>query len=357
MGVVNLSGGATTNQTMESELSHWLSEFSSTYVESDVLLTKIRHTVNSLDTSSSTNLCVVLEGGLDDLKRGDEEGCLKWSGVAEEWAWEQLHTGDWKDTSVACRELYSLVSLLRGLAYAKMGQHEKALEVVDKGILMGAPVLGHALQEMATVLSGQISQSKKEKENHSTDAASNTQAEQRAASNNDEDLATMTSTESDFPPAQKSREEKPVLKKRVRFRSFVQYDSDTTEPPCKRLKEASPSPERSVEVPNIDPDHRIKVLTNPSISAFQDVMDSNTPVILCQCMEHWPAMGTRRWRYAFFKVEEGVLNWSFAGMAKTIWLEECAIPLNDRMTKVFLDYVCDTHNTLLRILISPVCGL
>lgn len=274
-------------------------EFSSTYVESDVLLTKIQQTVNSLDTSSSTNLRVVLEGGLNDLRGGDEEGCLRWSGVAEEWAWEQLHTGHWKDTSIACRELYSLASLLRGLAFAKMGEHEKSLEVIDKGILMGAPVLGHTLQEMATILTTHISGSK-EKEDCLTAMVTNAGADQPEVSGDGKELAVKDDKSDQSLQAQKDVTGKVMLKKRVRFRSFVEYDSDTTEPPCKRLKEASPSPDREgMEDPRIDSDHQIKVLTNPSISAFQDVMDSAKPVILCKCMEHWPAMGTRRWRYEF----------------------------------------------------------
>ena len=57
---------------------------------------------------------------------------------------------------VIWRELYSTCSFLKAVALVKKGEWQAALLELDKGILMGAPILDNALHSFARALTAEI---------------------------------------------------------------------------------------------------------------------------------------------------------------------------------------------------------
>lgn len=76
--------------------------------------------------------------------------------VVSDYVWEKLHTGNWKEVPLVWRQMHSATKLVSAVAALREGKVAEALQEVDKGILMGAPILGRLLQKIASVLTDAI---------------------------------------------------------------------------------------------------------------------------------------------------------------------------------------------------------
>jgi hypothetical protein len=74
------------------------------------------------------------------------------SEIILEYIWEKLHTGHWKDVSLVWRKLYGLGELLLAILCLIDNNMADALESLDKGIMMGAPILNDALKKLASAV-------------------------------------------------------------------------------------------------------------------------------------------------------------------------------------------------------------
>ena len=76
--------------------------------------------------------------------------------VVSDYVWEKLHTGNWKEVPLVWRQMHSATKVVSAVAALREGRAAEALQEVDKGILMGAPILGGLLQKIASVLTDAI---------------------------------------------------------------------------------------------------------------------------------------------------------------------------------------------------------
>lgn len=76
-----------------------------------------------------------------------------WAQVALDYSWEQLHKGHWKDVQLFWRQAYALAALLKALDLRLLGKREESLVEIDKGILLGAPIINSSLHVLAALIS------------------------------------------------------------------------------------------------------------------------------------------------------------------------------------------------------------
>ncbi len=76
--------------------------------------------------------------------------------VTLDYSWEQLHCGHWKDVKSCWRQAYALASLSKALNLYLLGKGKEALVELDKGILLGAPVLRNSLHVVAALVNREL---------------------------------------------------------------------------------------------------------------------------------------------------------------------------------------------------------
>lgn len=76
--------------------------------------------------------------------------------IVSDYVWEKLHMGHWKDVPLVWRQMHGATKLMSALAALREGRVSQALQEVDKGILMGAPILDGLLQKVASLLTDAI---------------------------------------------------------------------------------------------------------------------------------------------------------------------------------------------------------
>ncbi|XP_064458410.1 lysine-specific demethylase 8-like isoform X2 [Ornithodoros turicata] len=65
-------------------------------------------------------------------------------------AWEHINTGHWKCVNICWRRLYSYGALFKSYIEVLIGEHlTDALKTCDLGLIMGAPIMGNVLTEVA----------------------------------------------------------------------------------------------------------------------------------------------------------------------------------------------------------------
>ncbi|PRP88691.1 lysine-specific demethylase 8-like [Planoprotostelium fungivorum] len=163
--------------------------------------------------------------------------------------WEALHGGVWKDVPVVWRKLYSYVCLLfascKGLQQPtpEMKGEKEALKQLDLGLIMGTPneTIRSLISRFASELTKQLPQDEK-------------------------------------------KEEKKEEKK------------DDTTGGTKRKAEDEGEGEAAKSAKNIDPKRAVEVASRLPMEEFMiSYYLLSKPVIITDCMEHWPAMNERKW--------------------------------------------------------------
>ena len=219
---------------------------------------------------ASRSLCRALASSWSGLSKKAEgpagaEDSAFWAQVALDYAWERLHSGHWENVELGWRQAYSLAALLKALHLHLAqgppgggGRSEEALAELDKGLLMGAPILNHALHELATAL----------------------KAEREA------------------PPPGRGKKIG-----RVKFRNYTPISSSSApgESTSSNTKPQTSLAVSAKDVPLIDMARRVSVEYCPPLVEFrQRHMLPSVPVVITGAMDHWPAYAEKKWRQVLF---------------------------------------------------------
>ena len=280
LGLGQFGGVATRAMAMAAR--RVVSELSSSLLSSGMFAGEISNCVSILNSSELPSLQEALEKGLNAFHCRRQDECERWCDVVIDYTWEKLHSGVWSDVSVGWRNLYALSSLLKAMSIAS-GKKEcldTALLALDKGILLGAPVLGGALTSFAASLSSHIASTKLSPVVGRTIVATN-------------------------PPSQSEQPTSLAKRREIKLRNYksVKLSEDSSDhdgdlSTCtKRLKS-----DTDREPATTDLQQTIPVKHNPSLNEFlAHHMRSAESVVLTGCMGHWPALSCRKWRYGELK--------------------------------------------------------
>ena len=224
----------------------------SSLIDSGIVLQEIKNNLGQADSSYKVSVATAAERGIDFLKHNLFDDSKEWLDVISDWIWEQLHCGHWKDVPLPYRRLYALSSLLQGYLCIKNERYKDALLTIDKGLLLGAPVMNEYLTKVATALSME------QKISRSFECAT------KCVDGNEYQVSSSET----------------AVKSRVHFRN---YQPNCYYPAVKKSKGES----------------NVKTVDCPPLVVFaKEYMRTETPVILSNCINHWPAM--RLWRYIYY---------------------------------------------------------
>ena len=256
------------------EASQVVSELSSSLLSSGMFTGDVNYCISELSSPELPSLQEALEKGLNAFKCKQQEVCEQWCEVVLDYTWEKLHSGVWSDVSIGWRKLYALSSLLKAMSIASRENEslDTALLALDKGILLGAPVLGGALNSLAASLSFHIKQTK------------------LSAVDGKSVIAPPPN-----PPPSQGEQSTSVKRREIKLRNYKsvklnEKDSDDDiSVSTKRLKSGT----------DMAPDISTPLKHSPSLNEFlSHHMRSSEPAVLTGCMEHWPALSCRKWRYS-----------------------------------------------------------
>ncbi|XP_038064035.1 lysine-specific demethylase 8-like [Patiria miniata] len=197
-------------------------------------------------------LCLLLQECADDFFRGDIPQSLNKSEELLSYTWEKLNTGHWKDVDIAWRHVYTYASLLKAMGICRECEHEDRTEdAIQASYKKALEACDMGLLMGAPVLDNILS----------------------------------------------------------RFARAIQ----TTYKPLKPASCTSRILDQSVEpslpphqIPAISKQHEIPRVFCPSLLSFQSqYMQTKTPVIIQGAMEHWPALGLRKWSLDYLRQVAG----------------------------------------------------
>ena len=254
-----------------------------------------RH-LESLNTNlwhcASSSVCMAVQMSWGALQSGNAGSSRQWAQVVLDYSWEQLNIGKWEDVDVVWREVYATAALLKALGLAREGERQKALEVLDRGILLGAPILDSALQSFATCLT--------------TSVFSSTSTESSCVEEERESLEGGRERDCDSRANRGGAVVGRGGKKKIIFRNYKLLqasDEVQSEESPKRPKlgiDVHNLASRKVNVPLTDSEHKIPLVYLPSLDTFhQEYMVTKTPVTISGAMDTWPAYAERKWRLTY----------------------------------------------------------
>ena len=226
--------------------------------QANVLLQQAKEILEGLDAAPmKDSVSTAFDKSVDYTKQGRYQEAIKWAEVIVDWCWERLHSGHWENVSIEYRKIYSLAIALKANGLNNEGEFQEALCAVDKGILLGAPVMDDWLHKVAEDLVGKIGASVVDVEPSKTFDKSIDPVKRRTSKENSSE-------------AKRMRVEGEDIKDTA---TIVCTDSSLNYCPIER-----------VECPSLQ-------------NFLNDYMKLVKPVILTGCMEHWPALNERKWRY------------------------------------------------------------
>lgn len=232
----------------------------------------------------SESVCVALETSWQQLQSGSTLHCKQWAQVALDYAWERLNAGSWKDVSVVWREVYSTGALLKAACLVKDGEMQGALVELDKGILLGAPILDSALHSLAATLTADMQITSLSATAGGTSSMTSPGISVKA----DETVKNVSS---------------PQGKKKIVFKNYKHFKESDEHILLRDNKRPRMEVDihdlasRTANVPLIDPAHRLPLAYLPSLETFyQRYMLPSTPVVMSGVMDEWPAYSARKWK-------------------------------------------------------------
>ena len=278
-----------------------MERFTATGSVSAAMVDEITRHVESLGENlphpTSPSVCKALRMSWQSLESGKIPQSQQWAQVALDYSWEQLNMGNWKDVSVSWREVYATAALLKALGLVRAGERQRALEELDRGILLGAPILDSALHSFATSLTASM-------HSNSTSATARTSS--------DSIPGERTDLESDA--MQKGGTNSVRGERKIVFRNYKplrEHSEQTPQSKCDVVKKPRVEVDvhdlasRTHNVPLVDPKYRISLTYLPSLEAFhQNYMNTKTPVVISGAMDTWPAYSARKWRY----IDDGYIH-------------------------------------------------
>ena len=201
-----------------------------------------------------------------------------WVQIALDFIWGKLNSGYWKDVSLVWREAYAIAAFFKAIILLTFGKEQEALNEIDKGILLGAPVFSDALKSFGSILTNEVLM---DKLNYSDDSYG------CEVQNNNQQRS--------IPCSIKEREKSGIGK--VAFRNYscchkfhqISKGGSGTAASCINHQSITPI---------VDMFRRIAVINRPSLEEFyRRYMVTSTSVVISGAMDHWPAYATRKWRY------------------------------------------------------------
>ena len=252
-----------------------ISELSSLVRNGDIMKEIITN-LDQLYTPAKTSILTAAEKGIISFKENQYENSKQWLLVMSDWTWEQLHCGHWKDVPRAYRNLYSVIALMHGLVLSCQGYYNEALVVVDKGLLLGAPILDQKLHTFATVLTAKLNS-----------VTSSTNIDSVEFTNTHSEIESMPTGVTNLDKVEFSTNSTTSWKHKIRCRS---YHPVTEIYPSKSIKTTKEEEEEEIDGTSVTD------LYCPSLEVFKEFMKTETPVIVRGCMRHWPAMSSNQWR-------------------------------------------------------------
>lgn len=203
--------------------------------------------------------------------------CVDKCKILLDFLWEKLNTGHWKDVDIKWRQVYTIVSALKGCSQAmltslvvsdddqegdissidylkeKKCSIQDAFKTLDMGLLMGVPVLDNVLNRLIQTLQkcSELSECKTEENNSIKSGFGSKSKKQKTDIHDDSD------------------------------------DIDSQE--CK-----------------IDEKKGIIRKSCPSLEEFSTFFkDQTEPVIITNAISHWPALTTNKWSINYIKAKAG----------------------------------------------------
>lgn len=211
---------------------------------------------------------------------GGRPSSMFWAQVALDYSWEQLHSGHWMDVKLFWREAYAFAALLKGLNLYLLGQVAQSLVEIDKGILMGAPIINNSLHTVATMAS-------KELEAEKVGVVSVQKGVASMLNNDNTGYVVTKSDGTDLP--------KRIGK--VRFRNYTPTSHYTKGKGMRSSSSSIPMVRSLSDTPIIDMARRISVVHCPSLEEFQwRHMVASVPVVVSGAMDHWSAYAEKKWK-------------------------------------------------------------
>ncbi|XP_013411836.1 lysine-specific demethylase 8 [Lingula anatina] len=197
------------------------------------------------------------------LYDGKTRQCSDSSNALLNMAWEMLHTGHWKDVDINWRHSYTYCSLFKCLCEilthiestctrtgdGLTGSYQTAINICDMGLLMGAPVLDNILRRLASALTVL--------ESHNVEKMNKT----------------VTCEEANVDAEDNTKNHKKM----------------------KLYKE-----------PDISEENAILRISCPSLEYFSSHhMETETPVIVTDAIDYWPAFNDHKWTLDYLKKVAG----------------------------------------------------
>ena len=242
----------------------------------DELLVGLEQIVEDIEIPAKNSIVTAFARSIELAKEGNHNDSIKWAGVVEDFVWERLHSDHWENVPLVYRKLYYLTAAARAKNLRSCGRYGEALSIVDKGLLLGAPILDDLLLKMAEELAEELSQVRL------CDQCSGDDAVFKKSANSS--LQTSCAMTLNSP-----------IKRTFSLRNYhhvLEREEDSVK---KRFKYSNQDDDTEITASNCFLIERIKC---PSLEYFlSNYMKPAKPVLLSGCMDHWPALGHREWRY------------------------------------------------------------
>ena len=159
-------------------------------------------------------------------------------------SWEELNTGHWSNVNITWRYLYTFASLTKALSLVKMKHYLLAIYTCDMGLMMGAPIFENVLARVVSKITYYLNSSQN---------------------------SNMCSQEKNS--------------------VYVPYEKE----PINKKKKVDNFPQISIS-------HLLLRIKPPSLFSFeQTYMSGEIPVIITDCVQHWPAFSIRKWSIDYIK--------------------------------------------------------
>ncbi|XP_064599314.1 lysine-specific demethylase 8-like [Liolophura sinensis] len=234
--------------------------------------------------------------------------CYEISKILLDIIWEKLNTGHWKDVDISWRLAYSLVSCIKALAECCVPsdnpsdtEHpvtpEMILKTCDMGLLMGAPILDNILAKLAKSVQNEFFPKDVCLSQHKLD--------ERVSNVNVTTYPLDISLEMHRVHPHDVVEDSETVagsKCGILGDTITAADMDIVEIPVN-----SKTRKRSSEVENgsclkFPKCCQIELLSCPSVQTFKSMyMEKKCPVVIEDCMGHWPALSNRKWSVPYIK--------------------------------------------------------
>lgn len=202
-----------------------------------------------------------INSALDSMSSGNFEASIDLCKIVIDYVWEQLNKGHWKDVAISWRYTYSLISMMKVLSEYAISieddskvTFDQVMKSCDMGLLMGAPVGDNILARLCTTL-------RVDYENRTL--------------------------------IPKTLECSPVEHRDEPIETCLDEGSASD----KGLEVVS---EKLIEL--MQSEYLMKKVACPTIETFRrDYFATQTPVVITNAMDGWPALGCRKWTLDYIK--------------------------------------------------------